>query len=150
MRYTIREMVEKDIATVVKHEQEIFQDSLGEDMLYQELSLNPYAHYFVLEVNKKVSGYIGTWIYEDKAEILNFYVLPKYQGYGFGAMLLEFALELFSMSNTHSVSLEVRVSNTRAIQLYEKYGFSKIHTRQAYYKDGEDATVMMKSLEVKK
>lgn len=150
MRYQIREMSQKDIETVVKQEQEIFQDSLGEDMMFQELSLNPYAHYFILEINKKIAGYIGTWIYEDKAEILNFYVIPKYQGFGFGATLLEFALELFAMSNTESVSLEVRVSNIKAIQLYEKFGFSKVNTRRAYYKDGEDAIVMLKNLEVKK
>ena len=40
--------------------------------------------------------------------------------------------------------LEVRESNLPAISLYEKYGFIKISQRKKYYKDGENADVMLK------
>ena len=136
-----------DIATVVAQEKEIFDDSLGFDMFYQELTINPYANYFILEINGDIAGYIGTWIYEDKAEIINFYVVTRFQNMGFGTMLLDFAMELFVMSKISTVSLEVRVSNERAIAIYEQYGFKKSHIREKYYKNYEDAIVMILELE---
>ncbi len=53
MHYLLREMTKDDILTVVKQEEEIFNSSLGYDMLYSELELNPYAYYFVLEIDSK-------------------------------------------------------------------------------------------------
>lgn len=144
----LRQMQISDIPDVIKGEEEIFNESLGYDMLKSELTLNPYACYFVLEVDKKFGGYISTWVYEDRAEILNFFVLKEYQGNGYGKMMLETFLDIVDMANVPSVSLEVRESNKRAITLYEKYGFVYSHSRKNYYKDGENALVYI--LEVKK
>lgn len=145
MRYIIRPMEIKDIDVVCKGEEEIFGETLGADMFYSELNLNPYAYYFVLEINKKVAGYIGTWIEGDRGEIVNFYVLGKYQGMGFGEMLIDFYLDLAKMSGVNSISLEVRESNEKAINLYNKKGFKFSHRREKYYKDLEDALVLVKS-----
>jgi len=147
-------MTLNDIKEVIKGETKAFGQSLGYDMLYQELTFNPYAYYFVLEINRKVHGYIGLWINEN-AEIINFYVDKRYQNQGFGKMLLEFVLELCNMNNKEitqikNISLEVRKSNEKAIHLYEKYGFIQSYIRKAYYENGEDAIVMIKDLEVKK
>ncbi len=147
MRYEIREMTIDDIEEVVKGEEEVFGESLGYDMLYSELKLNPYAYYFVLDIDKKVSGYISTWIEGERGEIVNFYVSKKYQHQGFGRMMLEFYLELCKMSGVKSISLEVRESNEVAISLYEEYGFTFSHKRERYYKDGEDALVLIKKVE---
>ena len=38
--------------------------------------------------------------------------------------------------------LEVRLSNTAAIAMYEKHGYKKIKSLNAYYRDGEDAFMM--------
>ena len=41
------------------------------------------------------------------------------------------------------ITLEVRVSNTPAINLYSKYGFTSFGTRKGYYQDNnEDALIM--------
>ena len=41
------------------------------------------------------------------------------------------------------ITLEVRVSNIKAIGLYEKYGFKSLGTRKQYYQDNnEDALIM--------
>ncbi|HEY8395678.1 MAG TPA: GNAT family N-acetyltransferase, partial [Bacilli bacterium] len=82
-------------------------------------------------------------------EIINFYVAKKYQGMGFGKMLLDFALNLCQMSNVKSISLEVRSTNLPARNLYEKFGFVFSHVRKSYYRDGTDAHVMIKKFEVK-
>lgn len=143
MRYQIRPMTEKDIPDVIRGEEEIFKTSLGFDLLYTDLTLNPYAYYFVLEINKKVKGYIGLWI-EDTAQIVNFYVDKDIQNQGYGTMIMDFVINLCEMSGVASISLEVRVSNSKAIHLYEKYGFKNSHIRPQYYEDLEDAMVMIK------
>ena len=42
------------------------------------------------------------------------------------------------------ITLEVKASNTKALNFYYKNGFTKIDVRKKYYKDGEDALVLMK------
>lgn len=150
MNYLLRMMTVEDIPEVMEGEKKVFGHTLGYDMLYDDLVLNPYANYIVLEVDEHVGGYIGLWINEDNAEVINFYIDPDYQGMGFGQMLIEFALNLCEMSNIPSLSLEVRRSNERAINLYEKNGFKYSHDRLRYYSDNEDALVYIKEFEVKK
>jgi len=147
LNYKLREMQDVDIPHIVEGEQNIFGTTLGYELLYTELHLNPYAHYFVLEIDQKVCGYIGLWINEN-TEIINFYIDKEYQGNGFGKMMLDFVIRLSKLCKANSISLEVRESNNRAILLYEKYGFMKMHIRKKYYHDGEDAIVMVKKLEV--
>lgn len=146
MKYILREMTFDDIEDVVKGEERIFKESLGYDMLYSELRLNPFAYYFVLDIDEKVSGYIGVWIDGEHAEIINFYVDEEHQGNGFGSLMLEFVIQLCELSKVPNISLEVRESNTKAIGLYNKYGFIYSHKRNQYYKDGEDALVLIKEL----
>lgn len=146
MKYKLRPMEIDDIQNVIDGEEKVFGNSLGFDMLYTELKANPYAFYFVLEVDKKFGGYIGTWIEQDHSEIINFFVLEEYQGNGFGKMMLEFVIELISSVGVPSISLEVRPSNEKAVKLYEKYGFIFSHRRERYYRDGEDALVLIKEV----
>ncbi|MBP5407596.1 MAG: ribosomal protein S18-alanine N-acetyltransferase [Bacilli bacterium] len=148
MKYEVRPMVVDDIESIIEGETKIFGESLGYDMLYTELKLNPYAYYFVLDIDKKVSGYIGVWIEEDHSEIINFYIDKEYQNEGFGQMLLSFVIELVKSTGINNLSLEVRESNKKAIHIYEKFGFKYSHTRENYYKDHENASVMI--LEVSK
>ena len=118
-------------------------------MIYTDLKLNPYAHYLVLEINEEVGGYLGLWITGENAEIINFYIAKKYQGQGFGSMLLDFTINLCKLSKVKHISLEVRKNNLPAIKLYEKFGFVFSHIRKSYYRDGTDAKVLIKKLEVK-
>ena len=135
-----------DIEAVIAGEEKVFGTSLGFDMLYTDLTLNPYAHYLVLEINGRVGGYIGLWV-DENAEVINFYVDKEYQGHGFGNMLLDFALQLCQMSQIKHLTLEVRPSNIKALKLYEKKGFVVSHRRNNYYNDGEDALVMIKEFQ---
>lgn len=147
MKYQIRPMTIEDITDVIRGEEVVFGESLGYDMLYTDLTLNPYACYLVLDIDGAVRGYLGLWI-NDNAEIINFYIDEAYRHQGFGQMLLDFAINLCQMSKVEYLSLEVRPSNTQAIKLYEKCGFTSSHRRSAYYANGEDAIVMIKKFEV--
>lgn len=94
-----------------------------------------------------VVGYAGFWYIVDEAHISTIAVHPDWRGQGVGEQLLvgvlERALDLQAVRST----LEVRVTNTRAQNLYRKYGFEEVGRRRRYYRDnGEDALLMTAEL----
>lgn len=88
-------------------------------------------------------GYAGFWLLVDEAHICTIAVQPKWQGQGFGELLLISLLEHGMKLGASRATLEVRVSNNSARALYEKYGFETISRRKEYYTDNkEDAYIM--------
>jgi ribosomal-protein-alanine N-acetyltransferase len=64
-------------------------------------------------------------------------------GTGLGARLLTDLLQHATAFECDEVLLEVRVDNTRAQKLYERFGFEPIGFRRGYYQPGNiDALVM--------
>ncbi|MFC1948499.1 ribosomal protein S18-alanine N-acetyltransferase [Chloroflexota bacterium] len=107
-------------------------DGAVEDDIFQPENYNDY-----------ICGYVGFWIMADEAHITTIAVSEELQRRGLGELLLitvfDRARELFA----NVVTLEVRVSNTGAQNLYLKYGFKQVGVRKAYYTDNrEDAYVM--------
>lgn len=147
MKYQLREMLIEDIDEIIKGEEKVFGVSLGYDLIYSDLTLNPYACYVVLEIDNKVHGYVGMWI-TDNIEIINLYVDKEYQGMGFGNMIMDFVIDVCNQSKIKNLSLEVRSSNEKAISLYQKYGLKQSHIRKKYYDNKEDAIVMVRTFEV--
>lgn len=97
-----------------------------------------------------VVGYIVTWTIYDEVHILNIAVHPDFRKMGIGERMLRDCVCYSSECGLKYALLEVRVSNTGAINLYEKLGFKTIHTRRKYYSDtGEDAYVMMVEIDQK-
>jgi ribosomal-protein-alanine N-acetyltransferase len=88
-------------------------------------------------------GYCGFWIAAQEAHVSTIAVDPKYRGRGIGQLLLVTAIEKALELNATLVSLEVRVSNFVAQNLYRKYGFAVVGRRPRYYSDNrEDALIM--------
>jgi ribosomal-protein-alanine N-acetyltransferase len=84
----------------------------------------------------------------DEIHLLKIAVAPRWRRRGIATWLLGFCFGLAQRRNARKVYLEVRRSNGSAIDLYDKVGFQIIGTRPKYYTDtGEDALIMMKSLE---
>lgn len=88
-----------------------------------------------------VLGFAG-----DIAELFNISVSPQWQSKGIGRVLLDHMLERSLLLPIQSVNLEVRASNSRAINLYESVGFKQIAVRKGYYRqtgsEREDALVL--------
>ena len=82
-----------------------------------------------------------------KGHIVSVAILPKYRRKGLGNAILTQALEGMRGYNVKEGYLEVRVSNQPAIDLYSKLGFSISKTSRHYYKDGEDAYIMVKEIQ---
>ena len=135
----------KDIPTVVKLEEEIFGESLGYEMLSEEIS-NPLIWFRVIEIDNEVIGYIGGYFFMDDGEIINFLINEKYQHMGYGTQLFNSIMDEEKSTGIKRVTLEVRRSNMKGINFYIKHNFKEISVRKHYYKNGEDALVMRKEL----
>jgi len=83
---------------------------------------------------------------ERTGHIMNLAIAPSFRGKGYGKLLLERGLAYLRSLGANCVELEVRVGNGPAIRLYEKYGFSIKERLPHYYRDGEDAYLMVRSL----
>ena len=95
-------------------------------------------------------GYFVAMKGVDEVHLLNIAVAPMHQGQGFARLLLD-ALCLWSRGQAAQwLWLEVRISNTRALQIYTHYGFRHVGTRRNYYPQSafkrEDAIVMSLAL----
>jgi len=143
----IRKMEIKDVAQVIEVEQASFATPWTTDIFYQELLDNQHAHYFVVELEGKVVGYIGTWAIFEDAQITNIAVMPAYRGKKLGEKLFGYAVHYLIQIGAQRLSLEVRQSNIPAQRLYRKFGLVPGGIRKNYYTDNqEDAIVMWVNL----
>lgn len=108
-----------------------------------ELETNRMARYLVLRAGSRVIAYAGIWLMVDEAHVTTFAVLPAYRRRGVGGRLLCEVIELSAALGATVVTLEVRLSNAAARQLYQRFGFRPVGVRPRYYSDnGEDALIM--------
>lgn len=93
--------------------------------------------------NSRILGYAGMWLMIDEAHITTIAVRSEWRGRGLGELLLASLIESASEVGARRVTLEVRVSNETAQNLYRKYGFRQEGRRPRYYSDdNEDAYIM--------
>ena len=91
-----------------------------------------------------VCAYGGMLITVDEGQITNVAVHPDHRRKGYGAAIVRALLRHAKDEKLESVSLEVRASNTAAIELYKRAGFTEAGRRKGFYtKPTEDALVMV-------
>lgn len=90
-----------------------------------------------------IVGYAGLWLMVDEAHITTIATHPQYRQRGLGELLLSSLIDIAYDIGARQVTLEVRVSNSIAQNLYHKYGFREAGIRRRYYSDNmEDAIIM--------
>ncbi|WP_027250153.1 ribosomal protein S18-alanine N-acetyltransferase [Planktothrix agardhii] len=83
------------------------------------------------------------WSILEEAHITILAIDPEYQGKGLGQALLFQLLVSAWKRKLERATLEVKVSNQPAINLYKKFGFKEAGRRKGYYQDtGEDALIL--------
>ncbi len=96
-----------------------------------------------VKVEPETVGYAGLWLMIDEAHVTSVAVRPSYRGRGLGRLLMWGMFEIASNLGARWVTLEVRMSNTVARQMYEALGFKDAGVRPRYYTDNnEDALIM--------
>ena len=82
-----------------------------------------------------------------KGHVISLAVLPEHRRRGIARSLLSKVMKNITEYSVHEFYLEVRVSNKPAIDLYQSLGFKTARTIRGYYRDGEDALVMSRSID---
>lgn len=144
MHVVIRELTAADAPAVSKIEEETFSMPWSvQDFL--EMVEADYAYYYVAEAEGEIAGSCGIRNIVGEGEITNVVVAQKYRGQGIGRALMEYMLKEAPSHGIGDCTLEVRVSNTPAIKLYESLGFKGEGIRPRFYeKPVEDALIMWK------
>ena len=97
------------------------------------------------ESDRTLHGYLIVSRYVDAWHVMNVAVDPDHRGHGIATLLIERLFELTADDARRGYTLEVRVTNTVAIALYERLGFEARGVRRGYYTDNrEDALIMWK------
>ena len=97
-----------------------------------------------------VIGYAGLWMMLDEAHVTTLGVHPDYRGSQFGELLLIGLIDLAMQLGASWLTLEVRVSNVVAQNLYKKYYFKEEGVRRKYYSDNNEDAFIMWSEEITK
>ena len=136
-----REMTIKDVVAVAEIEFNTFDLPWTLEDFWYETVRND-SESIVAELDGKIVAYACAWISYGDADVANIAVEKNYRGQGIGAKLFAEIIRRVKLRDVHGVTLEVRVSNTAAIRLYEKFGLRGVGVRKGYYEDGEDALIM--------
>ncbi|KYG90950.1 ribosomal-protein-alanine N-acetyltransferase RimI [[Bacillus] sp. KCTC 13219] len=138
-----RKMTIADVEAVYAIEVAAFPTPWTLDSFYYEMTENQFAYYTVAEENGEILGFCGSWLVIDAAQITNVAVVESARGRKIGEGLMREAMRVAREANMETMSLEVRVSNIVAQNLYYKLGFQDGGLRKGYYTDNqEDALVM--------
>lgn len=140
----VRRMKNDDICVVARIEKECFSLPWSEKSFQESLALS-YGIFFVAEYMGEIAGYIGVYQMGDESDITNVAVSSAHRRIGIGKKLLEEVEKYATDNGIHSVTLEVRESNTPAINLYKAMGYKNIGIRKNFYeKPTENAIIMIR------
>ncbi|NHW44525.1 MAG: ribosomal protein S18-alanine N-acetyltransferase [Candidatus Verstraetearchaeota archaeon] len=156
--YVIRGFRIEDLQSVIYINRTCLPENYTPDFFVYHFREFPEG-FLVAEMNGTVVGYIMTRVdrgfdyysshraFAEKGHVISIAVLPHARRRGIGEGLLRRAIEAVKRRGVKEVYLEVRVSNSPAINLYHKLGFKIARRVPRYYADGEDAYVMSLQLD---
>ena len=141
---TIQKMSADDVDDVIRIEESAYGEHHWSKKSFLNEIGNELAHYYsIVASDGKLAGYAGCWHILEEAHITTIAIAPEYRRKNYGQALLKRIIDDCYKEKIKYITLEVRVSNTPAINLYSKYGFSSFGTRKGYYQDNnEDALIM--------
>ena len=112
-------------------------------LFVSELAIRATRAYYVARVSGRLVGYVGLMMNLDEGHVTTLAVDPAWHRRGIGTRLLLVAAREALSRGASGLTLEVRVSNQPAIELYRRFGFRPVGIRRNYYvESNEDALVM--------
>ncbi|MDN5709453.1 MAG: ribosomal protein S18-alanine N-acetyltransferase [Planococcus sp. (in: firmicutes)] len=138
-----RKMTIHDVNEVYEIEKQSFTLAWTKEAFEQEMLKNEFAYYGLAETQERVVGYCGMWLVMDEAHITNIAISPKERGRKFGEALMREAIETAKAQGAKLMTLEARVSNIAALNLYKKLGFQNGGIRKGYYTDNQEDAIVM-------
>jgi len=139
----VRRMRSDDISAVIDIETKAFSSPWTEETFVRLINQSGAELLVLEEARAGIIGYAVLWCILDQGELANMAVTPQFRGSGLGAHLMRSVLEVARDRGVETMYLEVRYSNERAVELYQKFGFCDVGRRKGYYQDPkEDARIM--------
>ena len=144
----LRRLELRDLSSIERIEQRSYPTPWSRSMFAGELAKPSSLCLGAFESDGAEGALVGYLIvsrYVDAWHVMNVATDPEHRGRGIATMLIERLFELTADDARRGYTLEVRVSNTTAIGLYERLGFESRGIRRGYYTDNrEDALIMWK------
>ena len=134
------------IDSVLAIEEASFTSPWTREMYLSELENRNVSYCFLASYDEGPAiGFCSFWRVLDELHINNLAVLPDFRHRGIGAELLAFVLRYGAGLGARRATLEVRRSNTPALMLYDRFGFTVAGIRRDYYTNPqEDALILWK------
>ena len=154
--YQIRRCEKDDVQAVININAETLPEHYSDYFYYEILAEFPET-FLVAELDGALIAYVMCRIeygfshlkrlgLARKGHIVSIAVREQHRGKGVGTMLMRSSQEAMLTKAATESYLEVRVTNSDAISLYQRLGYKVVSRLEAYYKDGEAALVMAASL----
>jgi len=143
MNVELRRLEARDLDAVEEIERASYPTPWSRAMFAAELQKPSSLSLGAYQESGELVGYAIVSRYVDAWHVMNVAVDPEYRRHGIARELLERLFDVTATDPRRGYTLEVRVSNTDAIRLYERLGFEARGIRRGYYTDNrEDALIM--------
>ncbi|MCB0995825.1 MAG: ribosomal protein S18-alanine N-acetyltransferase [Acidimicrobiales bacterium] len=137
-------MQRRHLRQVLRVDERAYVKPWPRSLFVSELSRPHDRAYLVARRGGVHVGHAGAILIEDEAHITTVVVDPSHQGGGLGTQLFWVLMRHLVDRGADTGTLEVRVGNTAAQRMYQRFGFAPAGVRKGYYADdgGADALVM--------
>lgn len=146
VKVTLQPMRRKDVPEVMVIERLCFPDPWDKSAFERETTNTFSRSLLARDPEGRLLGYTIYWVAGPEYHVLNIATHPVARRQGIGRLMLNRVLDEARRDHAEFVALEVRRSNVAAKTLYAELGFKIIGVRPRYYRNGEDAEVMLARL----
>jgi ribosomal-protein-alanine N-acetyltransferase len=145
LSFSLRRLELGDLDAIEKIERASYPTPWSRSMFASELAKQSSLSLAAIAPDGQLVGYLVLSRYVDAWHVMNVAVDSAHRRLGIASALLSHLFEVTRDDAERGYTLEVRVSNTAAIRLYESFGFASRGIRRGYYTDNrEDALIMWK------
>ncbi len=152
---TIREFKPDDLESVMTINKVCLPENYSPGFFLEHFYENPRI-FLVAEMGGRIIGYNMCRIefgvsnlktaFVRKGHVISIAVMEEHRGKHVGLRLMEEGMRRVKNEGASEMYLEVRASNRVAIEMYRKLGFRAGKSLEGYYRDGEDAYLMVSDL----
>jgi ribosomal-protein-alanine N-acetyltransferase len=143
LEVVIGPMRRRHLRGVLKIEQQVYPRPWSMGLFMSELGFRTGRVYVVARVGSTVVGYGGAMLVHEDGHITTLAVDPRWHRHKIGTRLLLALSDAAVARGAENLTLEVRITNRPAQELYRQFGFAPAGIRKGYYQEtNEDALVM--------
>lgn len=136
-------MRRRHLRGVLRIEEQVNPRPWSLSLFMSELRYTESRAYLVARVGTEIVGYAGLMLVAGDGHVTNVGVDPAHRRQGIATRLMLELTRRALEEGAEALTLEVRMSNTGAQELYRRFGFVPAGVRKGYYSDaGEDALIM--------